>query len=388
MSSVYPTVARRINGFPEACRKVGRNRIPLLEATRMAVLSRFTRVLALVGAVLMLVVGAPKPAAADDDLTVISGSFATAFYEVMGDVADQEGYYKQEHLNVTIQYAGNPSIAVQAVASGKGDIAAMGFEPVIQGYEKGLRMVGFFARNPHLQQVLGVLDNSPIRSLADFKGTTIGELSLGQSGEIYTRVMLAGAGLKPTDYNFAPIGNGAQAIQALTSGRVAGAAFPWPELRIYEVIANQKYRYFSEPLIKDVSDVAYVASPATIAAKADALQRFSRANVKAALLIRENPARAARDFIIGSGQKITPDLLANFTKLYTISQNMLPADDPSSLRIGEMPLRGMIVLCKFMADTGLTSTLVPAGNVVTDQFITYANDFDKKAFIAQVKTLK
>jgi ABC-type nitrate/sulfonate/bicarbonate transport system substrate-binding protein len=42
--------------------------------------------------------------------------------------------------------------------------------------------------------VLGVLDDSPIRTLAGFKGTTIGELTLGQSSEYYTNVMLAGAG--------------------------------------------------------------------------------------------------------------------------------------------------------------------------------------------------
>jgi NitT/TauT family transport system substrate-binding protein len=353
----------------------------------MALFSRPTRALALTGALLLVTAGMPRPAAADDALTVVSGSFATAFYEVIGDVAELEGYYKQEHLDVTVNYAGNPSIAVQSVAAGKGDIAAVGFEPVIQGYEKGLRMVAFFARNPHLQQVLGVLDNSPIRSLADFKGKTIGEINLGNNGEVYTRVMLAGAGLKPTDYNFAPIGTGAQAIQALTSGRADAAAFPWPELRTYEVMANLKFRYFSEPLIMDVSDVAYVASPATIAAKADALRRFCRANAKAALLIRENPAEAAKDLIVGAGQKVTPELLANTTKLYALSGNMLPGADPSSMRIGEMPLRGMIVLTKFMADTGLTATLVPASAIVTDQFITFANDFNHQAFIAQAKAV-
>ena len=84
---------------------------------------------------------------------------------------------------------------MQAIAAGKGDIASIGLEPIIQGYEKGVRMTAFLSRDPHLQQVLGVLDGSPIRTLADFKGTTIGELSLGQPGEIYTSVMLAGAGL-------------------------------------------------------------------------------------------------------------------------------------------------------------------------------------------------
>jgi NitT/TauT family transport system substrate-binding protein len=342
----------------------------------------------LLGTVLLLALAGVRPASADDALTVVSGSFPTAFYEVIGDVAEQEGYYKQEHLAVTIEYAGNPSIAVQSVGAGKGDVAAVGVEPIIQGYAKGLRMVAFFVRNPHLQQVVGVLDTSPIHTLADFKGTTIGEINLGNNGEVYTQVMLAGAGLKAGDYSFAPIGTGAQAIQALTTGRVAGAAFPEPELKIYEIQANLKFRYFFEPLIRDISDVAYVAPQETIRSKADQLRRFSRATAEAALLIRENPARAAKDFIIQSGQKLTPELLATETRLLAISQGMLPAEDPSSSRIGEMPLRGMIVLTKFMADTGLTPALVPARDVVTDQFITYANDFDHNAFIAHVKTLR
>lgn len=342
---------------------------------------------ALLGAAFAMLLAAPKPAAADDALTVVSGSFPSAFYEVIADVAEQEGYFKAEHLAVTVTYAGNPSIAVQTVGAGKGDVAAVGVEPILQGYPKGLRMVAFFVRNPHLQQVLGVLNDSPIRTLADFKGKTIGEINLGNNGEVYTQVMLAGAGLKTGEYFFAPIGTGAQAIQALTSGRAAAAAFPEPELRLYELQANLKFRYFFEPLIKDISDVAYVAPRETIKAKADQLRRFSRAVAKAALLIRVNPARAAMDFVIGSGQRVTPELLALETKLLTNSQGMLPAADPSNPRIGEMPLRGMIVLCKFLADTGMTPVLVPAREVVTDQFITFANDFDHKAFIAHVKTL-
>ncbi len=354
----------------------------------MAFRCRFARTAVLLGIALTFVCAGISPVSADDALTIVSGSFPTAFYGIIDDVADQEGYYKQEHLDVTINYTGNPSIAVQAVGAGKGDVAALGIEPIIQGYAKGLRMVAFFARNPHLQAVLAVLDASPIRTLADFKGTTIGEINLGNNGEVFTQVMLAGAGLKREDYSFAPIGTGAQAIQALTSGRVAGAAFPEPELRIYEVMAGVKFRYFFEPLIRDVSDVSFVAPPATIRDKADVLRRLSRASAMAAILIRENPARAAKDFIIGSGQKLTPQLLASETKLITISEGMLPGADPASPRIGEMPLRGMAVLTKFMADTGLTPALVPATDLVTDQFIPYANDFDHNAFIASVKKLQ
>jgi NitT/TauT family transport system substrate-binding protein len=345
-----------------------------------------TRRLPILAAAAVLALGLPGPVRADDDtITVVSGSFPTAYFEVLGDVADHEGYFKQQHLNVAITFAGNPSVAVQAVEAGKGDIASIGLEPIIQGYEKGVRMVAFLARDPHLQQVLGVLDDSPIHTLADFKGTTIGELTLGQPGEIYTGQMLAGAGLKKGDYSFAPIGNGAQAIQALTSHRVAGAAFPYPELRIYEVAANLKFRYFFEPLIRDDSDVGYATTPATLLSKGEALKRFSRAIVQAAIFIRENPDQAAKDFVASSGMKVTDEAIAHEATLLKNSVELLPGVNPMSKRIGELPLRNMRVLTKFMADNGLTSAVVPASAIVTDQFIDYANDFDHKAFIAKVK---
>jgi hypothetical protein len=41
-----------------------------------------------------------------------------------------------------------------------------------------------------------------------------------------------------------------------------------------------------------------------------------------------------------------------------------------------------------MYNAGLTPALVPATAVVTNQFVRYANDFDKKAWIAEVKRMR
>ena len=127
--------------------------------------------------------------------------------------------------------------------------------------------------------------------------------------------MLEGAGLKKTDFTFIAIGNGPQAIQAITSKKVDAMAFPFPELRTYEVVAHMKFRYFYQPILKDISDVAYVAAPATLQAKADAFNRFCRASVKAAILIRENPQLAARYFVESTGQKVTDEAIATETRL-------------------------------------------------------------------------
>jgi NitT/TauT family transport system substrate-binding protein len=338
------------------------------------------------GAIFALL-GVPRPAAADDPLTLIGGSAATGFYEVLDDVAERAGFFKAEHLNVTIQYTGVAGIAAQLVAAGKGDVCSLAIEPIIQGYERGLHLEAFFSRDPVYDYALAVLDDSPVRTLADLKGATIGEISPGSPAEISTNSMLQGAGLNKSDVSYQVIGNGAQAITALTTHKVAAAAFPYPELLMYEAIAHIKFRYFHHPILKDVGNVAYAASPDTIANKPDLLRRFARAHVMAAILIRENPALAARYFLEGAGIKITDDALANETRLLSFAQDQLPGIDPTSKKIGYLSPRGLQIYSRFMADNGLTKSVVPISAVLTDQFIDYANDFDHEAFIAQVKRL-
>lgn len=330
----------------------------------------------------------PRPAAADDTLNLIGGSFPTALFEVLVDVAEHAGFYKEQHLNVNVQYAGNPAVAIQSVAAGKGDIASLNITQMLIGYEKGVRMTAFLARGPRLQGVLGVLDASPIRTLADFKGKTIGETSIGQPGEIFTGVMLAGAGLHKGDFSFAPVGIGAQAVSAIQTGRVDALTQPYPQLKIYEATAGVKFRFFFQPILNDIPDDAFIASPAALANKSDQIKRFCRAIVKAAILINENPQLAAKYFVMSSGLKNTDEAINDELKVLRATKGLLIGGKPASMRIGEMPLRGMKILTKFMYANGMTSQLVPAEAEVTDKFISYANDFDHKAFAQQAKAMK
>jgi NitT/TauT family transport system substrate-binding protein len=354
----------------------------------MPVVQRFLRPLAVVllGAVLC----APAPARADDTLTEIGGANPTGFYEILDHVAHYAGFYRAEHLDVQKEYVsqGSSASCAQLVATGKADICTIGTEPIITGYDKGLRLQSFFSRGARYAYVLAVLADSPIRTLADFKGKTLGEMTVGSPGEINAQATLAGAGLKKSDFSYLPIGYGAAAVTALTTKKVDGAAFPYTELAIYEVKAGLKLRFFWNPLIADVSDEGFVATPAVIAAKAPLLERYARALVKASILIRENPPLAARYFLEGAGIPITPQSLADQIRLLSISQDMLPDFDSSSKKIGYMSPAGMQLYCTFLYQSGVTTTLVPAAALVTNQFIGYANDFDHRAFVAAVKRMR
>ncbi len=341
-----------------------------------------------VAAALVAFGAAPRPAAADDVLHV-AASFAGGI-EVLENVAKYGGLYAAEHLEVDKQYTGSGSICVQLAATGKVDVCATSTEPTILGYDKGIRLQAFFSRVHSYEFTLAVLDDSPIRTLADFKGKDIGEPGVGDPSEIVANHTLAGAGLKRSDYTFVPVGVGGQALSALTSQKVAALATSSTALGIEAAVSNLKFRLFHDPLLDGIPDSGFEARPDVIAAKADLLRRYTRAIVKAAILVRENPAVAARYGLMGEnvGTKITPDALRVETAELIALRSHLVGTDPMDPRLGEIPLSSVKLYCKLLYDTGWTTTLVPAEATVTNQFIAYANDFDKKAWIAEVKRMR
>jgi NitT/TauT family transport system substrate-binding protein len=331
--------------------------------------------------------GALRPVAADDDVTTL-GTTPASFYQVLEHVAVQAGFYKEEHLNVNKQYAQSASTCAQLVATGKADICTMSVEPIILGYAKNLKLQFIFSHDPRYTYVLGVPADSPIRTLADFKGADIGEINIGSTSEISANDMLNGAGLKKSDYAFIPIGAGVQALAALDSHKVAGASFPGVELGQMALIGHEKFRIFRDPILDDIPNMGFGTSPATVQNRPDVLKRFLRAIVMSAILVRVNPQLAAQYFFADLGQKPTPEQLQTEVAILTTLRGDLAAADPTSDQIGRVPVRGIALYCTFFQNSGQTPQLVPAAAIATNQFIAAANDFDHKAFIERVKRMR
>jgi NitT/TauT family transport system substrate-binding protein len=349
--------------------------------------ARCARIFALMACASAAAFLAPRPAAADDVLHVVGGTTTPSLFDVEDMVADKGGFFKAEHLDVDKQFSGSASVCFQFIATGKGDICTSSVEPVILGYAKGLRAVFFLNRDPRYDYVTAVLTTSPIKTLEDFKGANIGETNIGSTSEITTNSVLSGAGLKKTDYSFTPVGQGALALTAVQSHKVDAMSMPTLELAVEQMVGGVKYRYFPDTRLSDIPNVGFAATPAVIASKGDLLKRYARAIVKASIVIRVNPQLAARYFMEGSGQRVTDDSLALMTKEVIALEPDFPGYDLSNPRIGYYSPSGFELYCKFIYDAGLTPALVPGNELITDQFIAYANDFDKKAFIAQAKAM-
>jgi NitT/TauT family transport system substrate-binding protein len=329
-----------------------------------------------------------RPAAAADNTLHVVAAFPGGI-EVIENVARYAGLYKAEGVDVDKQYSGAASICVQLAASGKADVCATGVESTILGYSKGIRLKMFLARVHAYEFILGVPADSPIKTLADFKGTDIGEPNPAAITEVSADHMLEGAGLKKSDYNYIPVGVSGQALAAVASHKVVGLSTDRVALAIDAAVAHQKFRIFSDPLIDSIPDSGFEASPQVLASKGDLIKRYARALIKAAILIRENPQVAARYALMGENVgPVTPDAIHQEAVQLIALQSDLVGVDPMDPRLGAISLSSFALYDRLLFSTGWTPTYVPPSEIITNEFIPYANDFDKKAWIAAVKRMR
>ena len=334
-------------------------------------------------AVLLLAGG---PALADDALSVVKDAKTPPLMNALNLIAEGAGFYRDEHLKVSAILTSSPLEALQICASGKGDICPVGMEPLVMRYDEGMRMKMFLARASKFGYVIGVPVDSPIRALADFKGKKIGVHSTtGTSAVFATQSTLSAAGLQSADYELVTIGMEDQAIGELASGHVVAAALPFYEL-IPFMVAGTKLRILRHPTLGEVANAGYAAAPPVIAAKADALKHFSRAIVKASLLVRYNPAKAARALLTADGKPFGDADVQRKTVELTVWEDDLPAANPDNRRIGEISITGMQAYIQLLKDAGLTKTVIPASQVVTEEFIEFANAFDHKSVVQYAKS--
>jgi NitT/TauT family transport system substrate-binding protein len=320
-----------------------------------------------------------RPALADEVLSVVKDGNTPPLMNALNLIAEGAGFYKQEHLKVTTVASNGPVDARRICSSGQGDICPVGIEPLVTPAADGIQLKMFLARISKFGYVIGVPEDSPIKAVTDLKGKKIGVHSAtGSSAVLATTSALSAAGLKSADYELVTIGMNEQALGALASGEVAAAALPLYELLPF-IVAGTKLRIFRHPTLGDVPNSGYAAAPSVIATRADALKHFSRAIVKASLLVRYDAAVAARALLTADGKPFADADLQRKTAELTAWENDLPAADPANKRIGALSISGTQAYIQLMIDAGVTKNAIPASQIVTNDFIAFANDFDHKS---------
>ena len=156
-------------------------------------------------------------------------------------------WWKQQGLDVNVIPVSGSLQATQLLASGAVDFAEMNSSGIIQANVTNNVPVRAVMANTVLDWSIVALTDGPIKKAADFKGKTIGVLSLASSGNSLLKAYLTANELDAdNDVQIVATGAGAPALQALKSNRVQGLMF-WGPMNTFFENQGVKLTYFYAP---------------------------------------------------------------------------------------------------------------------------------------------
>ncbi|WP_420585579.1 ABC transporter substrate-binding protein [Ruegeria sp.] len=232
---------------------------------------------------------AAVPAWAEDKMTVLLDWFVNPDHGPI-IVAQENGYFADEGLEVEIVPPADPSAPPRLVAAGQADLA-VSYQPQLHlQIHEGLllKRVGTLVATP--LNCLLVLEDGPIKSLADLRGKKIGFSVAGVEEAILTTLLgqhdigLDEIEMINVNFSLGP---------SVMSGQVDAVigAFRNFELNQMDIegVAGRCF-YIEEEGIPSYDELIYIANPETM--DTDKIARFLAATEKATQYIVNNPEKS------------------------------------------------------------------------------------------------
>lgn len=206
----------------------------------------------------------------------------------------QMGWFDKACIEFIMQPVNGAAAGIQAVATGNADISLSGvpgFYPYMIKDPGAFKMI-YFYNNIY---EIAVPSDSPINSLKDLKGKTIGVLNTTSSGSYYySRAIVADAGLSPdNDVKWLPTGLGSQAAEGYSSGRTQALGL-WDSVNaeIINGLLKKEMRTIPSPLNNLPAGGGFVASTDAINKHKDVFVRYLEAIYKGMVWANAHPKEA------------------------------------------------------------------------------------------------
>ncbi|WP_424628418.1 ABC transporter substrate-binding protein [Bradyrhizobium sp. SYSU BS000235] len=306
-------------------------------------------------------------------------------------VAKEKGYFADEGYDVTLIAVGGSNESAIQVTSGNAEVGAASPGEALVGIQSGKLDIRYFY-GLYYSNIwsVGVLPDSPIKSIAELKGKRLGVQSMGSAGTTFGRAFAQAAGLNPeTDISFLSIGVGAQAVTSVQRKMVDGI--------VYWDAAIAKFKFSGLSLrelpvaenLRTLPDVALLARNETIAKNPKMLTGIARAVAKGYDYSMANPQAAVLITwkAYPEAKSKNPDPKAALEEGVVVNQARLGIWN--SKKIGDK--HGLMVksdwerLIQFFVDQKVIPAAVPVDHVITNDFNDAINQYDRPAIIAAAK---
>jgi ABC-type nitrate/sulfonate/bicarbonate transport system substrate-binding protein len=249
-------------------------------------------------------VAAPRLAHADvSKITVLLGTAppdpACHFFYY----AKEQGFYKEQGLDVDIKPIGAETMALRALLASDGDVAWCGGISTLQAVAAGskLRVLSSFA--PKLDYL--VVGQKSVTSLKGFEGHSMAVSQIGAVSQLVPRLMIEGKGGDQSKVQWVSVGGSAARLQSVIAKRVDGA----PMNSVFAVRAlKYDYLHVIGDALKDLPYFMYtweVCSADAAQKKSEQLIAFIAATAKGCRWATDHPTDAG-----AVSRKVLPNLPA------------------------------------------------------------------------------
>jgi NitT/TauT family transport system substrate-binding protein len=206
--------------------------------------------------------------------------------------ADDLGLFKDEGLAISVVSLEGSGVILPQLMSGAVFTTFSTLDPLIIARQPGkpnfdFRFVYNSARNSIWE--ISVLDGSPIKSVKDLGGKTIGVGALTFGNVSMTKAILKQAGVDPNTVQFVAVGTGVPGFQALRSGKIDA-------LNLFDImdaemrLEGTKIRLLRfPPEFSGVSSHAFPVTNKMIHDRPDLVAKFGRVAAEGTIACSANP---------------------------------------------------------------------------------------------------
>jgi NitT/TauT family transport system substrate-binding protein len=158
------------------------------------------------------------------------------FYYLPLTIAERQGYFKAEGLDVEILDFPGGAKALQALLGGSVDIVSGAYEHTISQQAKGQNIEALILQGKYAGIVLGMnkAKAAQYKSPNDLKGMKIGVTAPGSSTSMFVNILLAKDGLKPDAVSTIGIGATAGAVAIMKRGEIDAISNLDPVITVLE----------------------------------------------------------------------------------------------------------------------------------------------------------
>ncbi len=343
-----------------------------------------------------LLAGATLPAAAQEKLVFAwPGNMSSGIAPFI--FASELGYFKEENITLDVVVLGGSGVINPQLMAGSVFTSYLTYEPLIISRKPGNPNFDFrFGYNAVRKSIweMSVLAESPIKSIKDLAGKTIGVGALTFGNVLMTKAILKREGVNPDSVQFVAVGVGVTAFQALRTGKVDA-------LNLYDITnvllqqQGTKIRFIDFP--PEFSAISSHGLPFTgknIKEKPQQIAGFGRATAKGTVACIANPEGCLNAYWKNyAAQKPSggdADALRNETPLLQSRiDHMQFWRDGEPKTYGSFGDKDWDPLIASLREGGLIDdTQIKLDTLYTNQFVAEYNKFDPAAVMKAAKAYK